>query len=132
MDSIIKPELEQSHIDDISSEEPQTILAELDPHDEKRLVRKCDRHVIPILTILYLLAFLDRINIGNARLQNLEKDLHMKGNDYNIALFIFFIPYILCEVPCNIIMKKLAPSTWISSIVFLWGEYGISDARGKM
>lgn len=119
----MKPELEKSHIDDISSEDPQTILSELDPADEKRLVRKCDRHIIPILTILYLLAFLDRINIGNARLQSLEKDLHMKGNDYNIALFIFFIPYILCEVPCNIIMKKLAPSTWISSIMFLWGEY---------
>lgn len=118
----MKPELENCHIDDIS-ENPQMILAELDPEEEKRLIRKCDSNVIPILTILYLLAFLDRINIGNARLQGLEKDLNMKGNDYNIVLFIFFIPYILCEVPCNIIMKKLAPSTWISSIMFFWGAY---------
>ena len=44
----------------------------------------------------------------------------MLGNDYNIALFIFFIPYILLEVPCNILLKKLRPSVWLSSIMFGW------------
>ena len=95
-----------------------------DPIDraaEKRLIRKCDLHVIPAIALLYSLAFIDRINIGNARIQGLEKDLHMKGNDYNIALFIFFIPYILCEVPANIIIRKISPSTWLSSIMILWG-----------
>ncbi|KAK5148153.1 hypothetical protein LTR04_000703, partial [Oleoguttula sp. CCFEE 6159] len=43
------------------------------------------------------------------------------GQDYNIALFIFFIPYILFEVPSNIIIKKVAPSTWLSLIMTLWG-----------
>src|SRR5216117_1889134 len=79
---------------------------------EKDLMLKCDKHIIPILSVLFLLSFLDRINIGNARLQGLEKDLHMTGHDFSISLFIFFIPYILCEVPSNIIMKKVAPSTW--------------------
>lgn len=45
----------------------------------------------------------------------------MKGNDYNIALFIFFVPYILFEVPSNLIIKRVAPSTWLSSIMILWG-----------
>lgn len=45
----------------------------------------------------------------------------MAGNDYNIALFIFFIPYILCEVPSNLILKKVAPSTWLSAIMLGWG-----------
>ena len=89
---------------------------------EKRLIRKCDRHVIPVITLLFSLAFLDRINIGNARLQGLEKDLHMKGQEYNIALFVFFIPYILFEVPSNILIRKVAPSTWLSSIMVLWGR----------
>jgi hypothetical protein len=75
--------------------------------------------------LLYLLAFLDRINIGNARLQGLERDIGMKSGQYNYALFIFFIPYILCEVPCNLIMKKLAPSTWISGIMVAWGKFSI-------
>lgn len=95
----------------------------IDRAAEKKLVRRCDLHVLPVITILYSLAFVDRINIGNARLQGLEKDLHMKGSDYNIALFVFFIPYILLEVPSNILIRKIAPSTWLSSIMVLWGEH---------
>ena len=94
----------------------------INPAFEKALVRKCDLHVIPMIAILYMLAFIDRINIGNARIQGLEKDLHMKGHDYNIALFIFFIPYIIFEVPSNILIKKIAPSTWLSSIMVCWGR----------
>jgi hypothetical protein len=46
----------------------------------------------------------------------------MKGQDYNIALCVFFVPYILLEIPSNIILKKIAPSTWLSSIMVGWGE----------
>lgn len=129
MDSdVVKPDLEKSHIDDIDTE---VVTALLDPKRERRLVRKCDLHVVPVLMVLYLLAFLDRINIGNAKLQGLEEDLEMAGNDYNIALSIFFIPYILCEIPSNLIMKKLAPSTWISSIMALWGMHrGLKGKQG--
>lgn len=62
-----------------------------------------------------------RINIGNARIQGLEADLGMKGNDYNIALFLFFIPYIAFEVPCNILLKKMRPSVFLSVIIIGWG-----------
>jgi hypothetical protein len=94
----------------------------IDPIAEKKLLLKCDLHVVPILFVLFLLAFLDRINIGNARLQGLEDDLGMDGLDFNIALFIFFIPYILCEVPSNILLKQYAPSTWLSGIMVAWGK----------
>ncbi|KAK2865134.1 hypothetical protein FQN49_003882 [Arthroderma sp. PD_2] len=101
--------------------ETETLDNHLDLEAEKRLLRKCDLHVVPVLTFLFLLAFLDRINIGNARLQGLEADLNMDGRDYNIALLIFFIPYILCELPSNLILKKVAPSTWLSGIIAAWG-----------
>ena len=99
--------------------------SELEPIDrtaERNLVRRCDLHVLPAIALLYSLAFLDRINIGNARLQGLEKDLHMEGHDYNVALFVFFIPYILFEVPSNILIRRIAPSTWLSSIMAAWGN----------
>ena len=96
-------------------------LEPIDQAAEKRLVRKCDLYVIPVLSLLYSLAFIDRINIGNARLQGLEKDLKMRGQDYNVALFVFFIPYILSELPSNLLIRKIAPSTWLSSIMILWG-----------
>jgi hypothetical protein len=60
---------------------------------------------------------------GNAKIQGLEADLDMQGNDYNVALFVFFVPYILFEIPCNLILKKMAPSTWLSLIMTLWGEF---------
>lgn len=56
----------------------------IDPQEEKKLLRKLDLRIIPGLWILFLCAFVDRINIGNARIQGLEKDLKMKGNDYNM------------------------------------------------
>lgn len=112
----------------------------IDPVAEKKLLRKCDIRVLPPLFVLFLLAFLDRTNIGklfdidwlsttdhhegNAKIQGMTKDLDMEGRHasrYNIALFIFFIPYILFEVPSNLILKKLAPSTWLSLIMVLWG-----------
>lgn len=93
----------------------------LDRLAENKLRRKCDLHVLPTISLLYLLAFIDRVNIGNARIQGLEEDLNMKGHDYNVALFVFFIPYILFEVPSNILLRKVAPSTWLSSIMFCWG-----------
>lgn len=93
-----------------------------DPEIERRVLRKCDLHVLPILYTLYMLSYLDRINIGNARIEGLEKDLGMSGNDYNIAVQVLFVPYILLEVPSNIMLKRVAPSTWLSLIMFVWGK----------
>ena len=50
----------------------------------------------------------------------------MHGNDYNIALLVFFVPYILFEIPANLLLKKMAPSTWLSLIMILWGEFSSS------
>lgn len=60
----------------------------IDPEAERRLLRKIDLHVYPILFVIYMLSFLDRINISNARIQGLTEDLNMEGNDFNIALFV--------------------------------------------
>jgi hypothetical protein len=62
----------------------------IDPITEKKLW-KVDCHVPPLL-VLFLLVFLDRLNIGNAKIQGMTKELHMFGQDYSIALFIFVIP----------------------------------------
>lgn len=96
-------------------------LTPIDSVAEMKLLRKCDLHVVPVVSLLYVLSFLDRINIGNARIQGLEKDLNMRGQDYNIALMVFFIPYILFEVPSNILIRKMAPSTWLSMLMVCWG-----------
>ena len=68
---------------------PDLANTPIDPAAEKRLLWKVDLHLIPILFLLYMCSFVDRINIGNAKIQGLEKDLNMKGEDYNIALFMW-------------------------------------------
>lgn len=88
----------------------------------KRLLRKIDLHLIPFLAFLYLLSFLDRTNIGNARLDTLEKDLNLDANRlmYNDALSIFFPFYVAAEIPSNMAMKRFRPSIWIPSIMVAW------------
>ncbi|KAL3675243.1 hypothetical protein R1sor_025191 [Riccia sorocarpa] len=89
--------------------------------DERALVRKIDLRLIPYLSLLYLLSFLDRANIGNAKIEGLATDLHMTDQQYLWTLTIFFFPYALFEVPSNILLKKLRPSIWIPSIMLAWG-----------
>ncbi|KAL2214295.1 MFS general substrate transporter [Sarocladium strictum] len=86
-----------------------------------KLMRKLDMRLIPIIAILYLLAYLDRGNIGNARLAGLEEDLGMEGDQYNVALTIFFVSYIIFEVPANMALKYLSPRVWITLIAVSWG-----------
>ncbi|RFU74181.1 pantothenate transporter liz1 [Trichoderma arundinaceum] len=89
---------------------------------ERRLMTKVDMRVIPFLCIMYLLAFLDRVNIANAKLFGLAADLDLgTGDKYNTALVIFFVPYCLFEVPSNILLKKFKPHVWLSLNMFLFG-----------
>ncbi|QIW97487.1 hypothetical protein AMS68_003005 [Peltaster fructicola] len=92
------------------------------PHTtERRLVTRIDSRVIPFLCILYLLAFLDRVNIANANVLGLSTELGLVGDQYNTALVIFFVPYILFEIPSNILLKKFRPSVWLSANMFFFG-----------
>ncbi|KAL2607437.1 hypothetical protein R1flu_026010 [Riccia fluitans] len=89
--------------------------------DERALLRKIDLRLIPYLSLLYLLSFLDRTNIGNAKIEGLVTDLKMTDQQYLWTLTIFFFPYAFFEVPSNILLKKLRPSIWIPSIMLAWG-----------
>jgi MFS family permease len=95
---------------------------ECPPHTTQRaLMRKIDLRVMPFLCVLYLLAFLDRVNIANAKSFFLVRDLNLTGVEYNTALTIFFVPYIFFEIPSNVLMKKLKPHVWLSLCMFLFG-----------
>ncbi|TFY63769.1 hypothetical protein EVJ58_g3075 [Rhodofomes roseus] len=89
--------------------------------DERKLMRKLDLHLVPWLSFLYLLSFLDRTSIGNAKLYGMEEDLHISDQQYLIALTLFFFPYALFEVPSNVFLKRLRPSIWLSFLMFGWG-----------
>ena len=93
------------------------------PEEKRRKVfRKVDFRLVPMLALLYLICHIDRANIGNAKIEGMVEDLGMTGVQYNIVLSIFFIPYVLLEVPSNIILKKFKrPSTYIGILALGWG-----------
>ncbi|KAG1847112.1 MFS general substrate transporter [Suillus tomentosus] len=95
----------------------------LTPEQEKKLWRKIDLRIMPILSLMYLLAFLDRGNIGNAALEGIVTQLDLTGNKFNIVLIMFIIAYCLFECPSNLVLKAIRPSrqVWLPGINFAWG-----------
>jgi hypothetical protein len=111
----------------------------LTPSQEEALLRRLDWRILPVITLLWLLAFLDRSNIGmkpicyvhgyisnavfligNARVAGIVTDLKLVGLQYNTAAAIFFIPYILFEIPCNLLMKRFfKPAAWRAYLLLL-------------
>ncbi|KAI1823956.1 MFS general substrate transporter [Xylaria intraflava] len=95
--------------------------------EEKALIRKQDMRIIPLSATIYFLAYLDRSNIGNAKVLNsstkndMETETHTTDYQFTIALMIFLIGYFLFEVPSNILLKKFRPSRWLAFLMFAWG-----------
>lgn len=87
---------------------------------EHALYRKVSWRLIPILLLSYVVAYLDRINIGFAKLHMLN-DLHFSDTVFGLGAGIFFIGYFLFEVPSNIAMSKVGARVWIARIMISWG-----------
>lgn len=73
------------------------------------------------LSFLYLISFLDRTNIGNAKIDGLATDLHLTPGQYNATLSIFFVSYSVFEPLTNVLLKKMRPSIFLPLIMLLWG-----------
>ena len=91
---------------------------------EKKLLRKVDIRLLPTLIIMYLLNFLDRSNLAQARQGTLEKDLNMSGTDFNLATSIFFVGYLLMQLPSNLLLTKVRPCC-------LWGVVSTCNAAAR-
>ncbi|KAJ9640749.1 hypothetical protein H2204_003038 [Knufia peltigerae] len=87
----------------------------------RRITWKIDLRLLPLCVFIYCLCFLDRVNIGNAKLWHLERDLNMHGLQFNIVTLVFYIPYILFEIPANMIISRIKPRYWISGLTFGFG-----------
>ncbi|KAM0453164.1 hypothetical protein ACHAPV_009120 [Trichoderma viride] len=96
-----------------------------DPKAARRLLIKCDIRLIPILGCLYLVSFLDRSNIANARLFGLEKSLHMPLTGFNTCLWIFYLPFVIVEIPSNLFMSlnKVKPNHWLAGAMLILGMF---------
>ncbi|KAH7016762.1 major facilitator superfamily domain-containing protein [Ilyonectria destructans] len=96
-------------------------LPRYDDAETKEIMRKVDWRLLPPLTVLYVLSFMDRSNIGNAKVAGMNVDLGLTGAQFNMALTVFFFPYAMFEVPSNIVLKIMRPSRWMTILVITWG-----------
>lgn len=83
-------------------------------------MRKVTRRVVPILMLGYIVSYIDRINISFAKF-GMEETFGMSGAEYGFAAGIFFVGYVLAEVPSNIVMARLGARIWLSRIMVTWG-----------
>ncbi|CAF1130405.1 unnamed protein product [Rotaria sordida] len=96
----------------------------------RALLWKLDKRLIPFLTILELFSFLNRINIGNAKIAGIENTLHLTQTEYSWAVSIYFIGFMLLEIPSTLIMRYIGPSKFLSIIMIIWGLIMVSMAFG--
>ncbi|CAK3836004.1 vitamin h [Lecanosticta acicola] len=91
-----------------------------DKRIERDILRKLDLTLIPMLWSLFVVSFADRSNIGNAKIQGMQTDLHLTGNKYNIAVLVFTVAYVAFGVPANVAFRVLGPRS-LAAMMLLWG-----------
>ncbi|TEB22549.1 MFS general substrate transporter [Coprinellus micaceus] len=110
-----------------SSSVPIPPVPVIDPLAEKRLVKKLDWILLPLFTSIYVCNFIDRTSIGNAKVAGLENDLGMHGAQLNVALTIFYIFYVIADIPSNLMLKQFG-SIWLAFLVIGFGLVSLFSA----
>lgn len=110
-------------------------LAHLTHHEqrrmERRVTRRLDMTLMPVVFILFLLNILDRNNIASAKISGLTETLNMTNSEYNTCLLMFYVGYCITQVPSNMIIGKVRPSYYICLITAFWGVLSMSQGFTK-
>jgi MFS family permease len=148
IDNMISPALNEKATEgSINEKDAQVGTSEeihIDPVAERRLIRKLDLMLSPMMVLIFLVAYLDRSNIGktieqlfqlnrltfagNAAIAGMNEDLDLTGNRLNVAVTLFYVTYIAFEVPASIMLKKLRPSRLIPFFIIGWSAVIIGAA----
>ena len=86
----------------------------------QQVYRKLNRRLLPFLVSLYIIAYIDRVNIGFAKL-TMSVQLGFSDSVYGLGAGIFFIGYFLFEIPSNLILQRVGAKIWIARIMIIWG-----------
>src|ERR1035441_3802522 len=93
---------------------------EYSPEFEKQVYWRVTQRLIPFLFLCYIFAYIDRVNVGFAKLQ-MQQDLGITDAVYGAGAGIFFIGYFFFEVPCNMALQKIGAKYWLGPIMIVWG-----------
>ena len=84
-------------------------------------VRRAGRRLVPLLMVLYFVNYLDRVNIGFAGPNGMNEELGLSATLFGLAAGVFFIGYLLLEVPSNLMLHRFGARRWIARILATWG-----------
>ncbi|KAI0469650.1 major facilitator superfamily domain-containing protein [Xylariaceae sp. FL0804] len=105
----------------------EAALTALTVEQERKLVRKVDWRLVPLLCLLYLVKKLDESNVSNAKImnkgtgRNILTELGISSDEYSLITVVYTVPYIVAEIPSNLLLKKTLPSRWQFRIMATWG-----------
>jgi MFS transporter, ACS family, tartrate transporter len=88
--------------------------------DGRALYAKISWRLIPYMFLLYIVAYLDRVNVGFAAI-DMQRDLHFSNTVYGTGAGIFFLGYALCDLPSSLILRRVGTRVWIARIMISWG-----------
>ncbi|KAL1877880.1 hypothetical protein Daus18300_002233 [Diaporthe australafricana] len=96
---------------------------------ETKLMRKIDLRLMPAIILMYILNYIDRNNIAAAKLAGLEEDLGLSSTEYETAVSILFVGYLLMQIPSNLFLNKLGkPALYLPTCMIVWGIISAATA----
>ncbi|NWA24457.1 MFS transporter [Pseudomonas gingeri] len=109
-----------------------TLLSPPDPNVLARAAAKVKRHVLPLFVVMFIVNYIDRVNIGFVR-SHMETDLGIGAAAYGLGAGLFFIGYAIFEVPSNMLLQRFGARVWLTRIMFTWGAAAMAMAfvRGE-
>ncbi|KAK1454804.1 hypothetical protein CMEL01_03564 [Colletotrichum melonis] len=113
---------DSTHVEDVKGRDVGQICG-LTEAEQKKVIRRIDIRLLPILGIMYSISLIDRTNLGLALVAGMQEDLGLAvGNRYTVIVMVFFVAYILFEIPSNLVLPKAGPANWLS---FLGVGFGV-------
>jgi len=117
--------------------ESRTIQYGISPEHQKKVIRRVDVRLLPILGLMYSISLVDRTNLGLALVAGMQQDLGLAvGDRYTIIVMVFFVAYIIFEIPSNLILPKAGAANWLAFLGVGFGSIligmGFTEHWGTM
>ncbi|KAL3455250.1 major facilitator superfamily domain-containing protein [Aspergillus heterothallicus] len=114
-------ETKKAGLDEMSGDKEYGVADTLSAEDEKKLVRKIDMHLMPLLIVSYGLQYLDKTSLSYSAILGIRQDLNLHGQEYNWASGIFYIGYLAASYPISLGFVRFPLGRYLSCLIFCWG-----------
>ncbi|KAI5863291.1 major facilitator superfamily MFS-1 [Durotheca rogersii] len=116
-----KDELSVGHVESGKGKLSDAADDEFDEKEAKRIIWRIDRRLVTLVGVLYCVSLMDRTNLSTAAVAGMLDDLQLVGTRYSVVTLVFFITYIIFQPPSTVVIRKVGPRIFLSTITLSWG-----------